>query len=118
MNDFNRLISQHKKSDNLLIGSLFMSRIVKLFNFSYSLLDSIEPPVSFRLQSIQVENKKSSCKTLLETLTALDILRLGVKNTIPACVLYVYNTAICIQGIFFCLYQNPKGALSFILIFI
>ena len=30
------------KSDSLLIGSLFLNRIVELFNFSYSRLDSIE----------------------------------------------------------------------------
>ena len=32
-------------SDSFLIGSLFMSRVVKFFNFSYSLLDSTEDEI-------------------------------------------------------------------------
>ena len=41
--------------DCLLIGSLFMSRIVKFFNFSYSLLDLIEDEMKL-LVTVNKEN--------------------------------------------------------------
>ena len=41
--------------DRLLIGSLFMSRIVKFLNFIYSLLDSIEDKWNWLLLSINFD---------------------------------------------------------------